>query len=200
MKWRKILCSFWLLTGLSLSTVRLEAQVITGNLVGSVQDETGAVLPGAIVRLQSEALLGGPAERVTNEKGQFRFVGLSPGDYVLDVTLPGFEPARVVNVRVALGRTVDRTVTLSLAGVSESVAVSAEAPVVDTHRAGLSINYGEEFLENAPLRRFSVFDLIKSAPGVSANNPSGGLFTQDVSVMGSGTNENAFLLDGTNFT
>ena len=176
-----------------------EGQVITGDLIGQVQDETGAVLPGAVVRLESPALIGGPSERVSNEKGQFRFVGLSPGVYALDATMPGFQVRRVEDIRVALGATAELTIVLQLTGVTESVAVSAMA-LVDTRQDGLSTNYGRELIENVPVRRFSAFDLIKSAPGVSATSQTGGVFTQDVSVLGSGTNENAFLLDGTNFT
>lgn len=157
------------------------------------------MLPGALVRLDSAALIGGPAERATNEKGQFRFIGLAPGDYQLVVTISGFNEGRVENIRVALGATTESTVVLQVTGVAESVAVIA-APILDSRRDGLSTNCGKDLIENVPVRRFSAFDLIKSAPGVSATYPTGGAFTQDVSVLGSSTNENAFLLDGTNFT
>ena len=195
----RFLCALAVLASFTLCTGGGEAQVITGNLIGSVTDETGAVLPGALVRLASPALMSGAAERVTNDKGQFRFVGLSPGIYDLDATLPGFQERRVEAIRVALGATAELAVVLQLAGVNVSVAVYG-APLVDTHEDGLSINYGRDLIENVPVRRFSAFDLIKSAPGVSAAAQTGGVFTQDVSVLGSGTNENAFLLDGTNFT
>lgn len=49
------------------------------------------------------------------------------------------------------------------------------------------------------MRRFSMFDLIKAAPGVSPTSPSSGT-DPTVSVLGSGANENLYLLDGTNFT
>ena len=45
------------------------AQGLTGALVGTVKDEQGAVLPGALVRLTSPALIGGPATVTTNERG-----------------------------------------------------------------------------------------------------------------------------------
>jgi len=192
-------CVLVILVTVILCTASSEGQVITGNLIGRVTDETGAVLPGAFVHLDSPALMGGAAERVTNDKGQFRFVNLSPGTYDVDATMPGFRDRRVEAIRVALGATAEITIVLQLAGVTESVAVHA-APLVDTHGDGLSTNYGRELIENVPVRRFSAFDLIKSAPGVSATAQTGGVFTQDVSVLGSGTNENAFLLDGTNFT
>src|SRR4051794_21190825 len=66
------------------------AQALTGSLVGTVKDEQGAVLPGALVRLTSPALIGGPATATTNEKGQLRFPVLPSGSYLLEIELQGF--------------------------------------------------------------------------------------------------------------
>jgi outer membrane receptor protein involved in Fe transport len=181
-----------------LITVSVDAQVITGNIVGSLKDESGAVVPGATVAITSPALIGGPSVFTTNAKGQYRFLNLAPGLYTLEVSLSGFASYREEALGVAVGGTVERNVVLKLAAVSESVVVSGESPLVDTRKSGVSTNYGSEFLENVPTRRFSVFDILKSAPGVAATNPTG--TSDSVSVYGSGTNENAFLLDGTNFT
>src|SRR5262245_16252986 len=62
-----------------------DPQGLTGALVGTVKDEQGAVLPGAVVRVKSAALIGGPATTTTNEKGQLRFTVLPPGPYELDI-------------------------------------------------------------------------------------------------------------------
>jgi hypothetical protein len=58
-----------------------EAQELTGALVGTVKDAQGAVLPGAVVRITSSALIGGPDTVTTNERGQLRFPVLPPGAY-----------------------------------------------------------------------------------------------------------------------
>ena len=50
-----------------------DAQGLTGALVGTVKDEQGGVLPGAVVRVTSASLIGGPSTTTTNEKGQLRF-------------------------------------------------------------------------------------------------------------------------------
>ncbi len=65
------------------------AQGLTGALIGTVKDQQGAVLTGALVRVTSPSLIGGDA-LTTNEKGQLRFPALPPGLYVLDVSLQGF--------------------------------------------------------------------------------------------------------------
>ena len=56
-----------------------EAQVLTGSLAGTAKDESGGVLPGALVTLVSPALIGGPATVTANDRGQFRFPSLAPG-------------------------------------------------------------------------------------------------------------------------
>src|ERR1700730_12964936 len=66
------------------------AQGLTGALIGTVKDDQGGVLPGAVVRVSSSALIGGPATLATNEKGQLRFPALAPGTYVLDIAMKGF--------------------------------------------------------------------------------------------------------------
>jgi hypothetical protein len=179
-----------------VQTVR--AQVITGSLLGTVKDETGAVVPGALVTIRSPALLGGPATFATNEKGQYRFPALAPGSYGLVIEIAGFRTYIEEGLRVQVGMTIERNVMLPLAVVAESVTVSAESPLLDTKDSGQSTNYGNEYLENVPVRRLSMFDFIKSAPGLSAHGP--GILTTGVSAFGSGENENLYLVDGNDFT
>jgi len=176
-----------------------DAQVITGNILGTVRDETGAVVPGALVTIRSPVLLGGPVTFVTNEKGQYRFPALAPGLYGLTVEISGFRTYIEEGLRVQVGATVERNVTLPLAALAESLTVTAESPLLDTKESGQSTHYGKEYLQNTPIRRLSMFDLIKSAPGISAQGPSSQGQT-GVSAFGSGQNENTTLVDGTDFT
>jgi hypothetical protein len=174
------------------------AQVITGNIVGTVRDETGSVVPGALVTIRSPDLPGGPATFVTNEKGQYRFPSLAPGVYGLTVEIAGFGTYVEEGLRVQVGATIERNISLLLAGLAESITVTAQSPLLDTNDSGKSTKYGKEYLENTPIRRFSMFDFIKSAPGMSATGP--GVLFSSVSAFGSGTNENTFFVDGTDFT
>src|SRR4026209_2781297 len=64
------------------------AQGLSGALVGSVRDEQGGALQGALVRVSSPALIGGTLTATTNEKGQLRFPVLAPGSYALAIELP----------------------------------------------------------------------------------------------------------------
>ncbi|MGH9323917.1 MAG: carboxypeptidase-like regulatory domain-containing protein, partial [Vicinamibacteria bacterium] len=94
----------------------------TGTIAGTVQDGSGAVLPGATVELSGERVMG-VRTAVTGETGEYRFRSLPPGNYELSVTLSGFAPARRTDVRVLVGATVEENVALNLEGVTEAVTV-----------------------------------------------------------------------------
>ena len=175
------------------------AQGLTGALIGTVKDAQGGVLPGAVVRVSSPALIGGPATSITNERGQMRFPSLAPGDYALDIELRGFGPYHEGDIRIGAGATIERTVVLNVEGVKESVVVEGAGSRIEARGSGFETRFGPEDIRAIPVRRFSMFDFIRAAPGVSPTSP-GSMSTNSVSAFGSGTNENAFLIDGTNFT
>ncbi len=175
------------------------AQGLTGALIGTVRDDQGGVLAGAVVRVGSPALIGGPATLITNDKGQVRFMSLPPGLYILEIELHGFATYHEEGVRIGAGSTIERTAVLGLAGVEESIAVQGAGSRIEARDPGFGTRFGPEDLNAIPTRRASMFDFIRAAPGISATSPSSGTATT-VSAFGSGTNENQFLIDGTNFT
>jgi hypothetical protein len=186
-------------TLVALMTTVAGSQVLTGSLFGTVRDETGGPLPGASVHAGSPALIGGPASAITDEKGHFRFPSLPPGDYTLEVELANFRSYREDAIPIGVGGSIERIVNLQVAMIGEPVVVEGRGSAVEARRSGLANRYGEEQLKSIPVRRYSMFDFIKAAPGVSPTSPSSGT-DNSVSVFGSGGNENLFLLDGTNFT
>ena len=175
------------------------AQALTGSLIGTVKDEQGAALVGAQVRISSPALLGGPLTVTTNDKGQLRVPSLPPGSYTLDVEFPNFATSHEEGMRIGVGATIERAVVLKLAAVAQSVTVEGSGSPVETRDPGFVTRFGVDEINAIPTRRSSMFDWIRAAPGVSPTSPSSGTVTT-VSVFGSGTNENGFLIDGTNFT
>jgi hypothetical protein len=175
-----------------------DAQVLTGTLSGTVRDESAGVLPAASVHLSSPALISGPISMVTNERGQFRFASLAVGDYALDVDMPGFAAYHEDRISIEVQGNSERTVILKVGTIAESISVEA-GTIVDQQRTGLASRFGQETLTTIPVRRFSMFDLIRATPGVSPTSASSGA-DPSVSVLGSSVNENLYLLDGTNFT
>ena len=174
------------------------AQVLTGTLLGTVKDESGGVLPDASVRLSSPALIGGRLRLSPMKRGSF---GLSRFQ---QASTPSTSNCRA---SPCITKT---TCQLTSRGPSSerSFSKSAQSPsqfrfeagtIVDQQRSGLASRFGQETLSAIPVRRFSMFDLIRATPGVSPTSASSGA-DPSVSVFGSSVNENLYLLDGTNFT
>jgi hypothetical protein len=187
-----LLCTMFVLFALPLTAL---AQTTTGDIRGTVTDESGAVLPGVTVTIRGRAVPGAPTT-VTNESGVFRFPTLPPGSYDVTVELQGFATQTQTGVPVALGGSAEVNVQMKVSTQSETITVTADTPVVDAASTQVSTNYGREWVENAPVRRFTFFDLVNAAPGVS---PATSTSSRSQS-FGSATNENLYLLDGTDFT
>src|SRR5262245_52371681 len=88
------------------------AQSLTGALVGTVTDEQGGAVPGAVVRVSSPALIGGSTTVMTDGRGVLRFPVLPPGTYVIDVELSGFTPYHEADVVIGVSATLERAVVL----------------------------------------------------------------------------------------
>jgi len=182
-----------------LAAHHASAQGLTGALFGTVRDEQGAVLSGASVRVTSPSLLGGTETMTTNDHGQWRFPALSPGSYTLRIELAGFAPLVEEGISLGAGASLSRNVKLMIAGVSASVTVEGAGSRIEARGSGVETRIDADYLATVPSRRYSMFDAIRAAPGVSATSPAGGSINT-VSAFGSGGNENLFLIDGTNFT
>src|SRR5262245_31646424 len=174
------------------------AQGLTGTLIGTVKDGQGGVVPGAVATISSPALIGGPETAVANEQGQIRLPALPPGRYLVEVTMPGFANYRDEDVVIGAGATIERQVVLAIAGVTEAVEVNGGSRI-EARSSGFETRFGADYIRAIPGRRYSLFDFIKVAPGVTPTSPSSGT-NNAVTAFGSGVNENSFLLDGTNFT
>jgi hypothetical protein len=186
-------------SALSILATDARGQGLTGTLVGTVKDSQGLVIPGAVVRVSSPALMGGEQQTTSGDKGQWRFPVLTPGSYVLTVERsPTFGPFKKEGLDIGAGATVELVVVLHPAGVAESVNVDASAGL-NSRTTGLETRYGPDYIRTIPTRRSSMFDFMRSTPGVSPTSPSSGT-VNTVSVFGSAVNENMFLIDGTNFT
>ena len=193
---RRLALAFF--AGILFLPLETNAQGLTGSLVGTIQDANGGVIPGALVRVISPALIGGARQTLSSDRGQWRIQILPPGEYVVTVdSAPRFTAFRQGAVRLGAGEIVELTVILQVAGVAESVTV--QAAETNSRTSGMESRFDQDFIRFVPTRRYSMFSLINNAPGVSPTSPASGAINT-VSVFGSAVNENAFLIDGTNFT
>ena len=111
------------------------AQAGSGTIAGVVKDTSGAVMPGVTVEAASPALIEKVRTVVTDEQGQYKIVSLVPGTYTVTFTLPGFSTVRREGLELTTSFTATVNADLKVGTLEETVTVSGEAPVVDTHNA-----------------------------------------------------------------
>lgn len=166
----------------------------TGTIQGSVKDPTGAMVPAASV-VATHTGTGVKTTRQTTEAGLYVISPLAPGEYTVSVTASGFQTFLQEHVRVdALGTaTVD--FVLKIGSSSESVTVSAEAPVINTADARVGQTIRNEMYTALPLAMGNAprdpTAFVQYMPGVvpGGSNAAGQVFgaqanTQEVYVEG----------------
>ena len=164
------------------------AQDQRGSIEGVVRDASGGVLPGATVDAQST---NGPVTSTTSDaEGVYRFPSLAPGQYRVSANLQGFVAKEVVEVRVGLGQIKKVDFALPLAGVAESVTVTAETPLVDVRQSARQTNIRAEQVELLPHGR-DFTTMVTQAPGANNEAKLGG-----ISIDGASAGENRYIIDG----
>ena len=175
------------------------AQTTSGDLVGTVKDASGAMIPNASVTVTNEAT-GVATSMKSGAAGEFRASNLLPGQYDLTVTSAGFEPYTLHGITVELNKASTTNVTLSI-GANTTVEVAAEAGVaLDTTTTNLSQVFGNTELSNLPSTAsggstgFGVLNASLLAPGVAS---SGGIgIGIGPSIGGQRPRNNNFTIEG----
>ncbi|PYQ20921.1 MAG: hypothetical protein DMF79_09305, partial [Acidobacteria bacterium] len=128
----------------------VRAQFATGNVYGTVNDSSGAVLPGASITLTGGTI--GARSTTSGSQGDFRFLNLDPGTYTLAVSLTGFSTVKR-SVIVTTGQSVTLSFSLGIASVQETVTIEGSSPIVDTKQSGTSTTLTKEELAEIPQSR-----------------------------------------------
>jgi hypothetical protein len=170
------------------------AQEQTGSITGIVKDTSGAVLPGVTVEAKSLSTGAVASTAVTDGSGAFRFPGLRPGKYEVMAKLQGFTPAKMENIDLRLGQILTVDLALAVGGVTETVSVTAESPIIDTKQAARQSNIREEQIALLPHGR-DFTTLATQAPGANNEAKLGGL-----SIDGASAGENRYIVDGAETT
>src|SRR5690242_12173649 len=163
---RKI--SQWLLGLLFVSTSLAFGQVTASStLQGTVTDKTGAAVVGADVTVTSAAT--GVSRTVkTGSDGGYRVDPLAVGYYNVSVAMQGFDTAKAQRVETLVGAATTQNFTLKVGSATESVEVSAEAPLLDSLKTDVSQNITPRQVEDLPMIGRDVANLAYLAPGVKA--------------------------------
>ncbi|MFN8090687.1 MAG: carboxypeptidase-like regulatory domain-containing protein [Vicinamibacteria bacterium] len=143
------------------------AQRMTGDLSGSVVDESGGVIPGADVSVTNENS-GAVRRTVTNSDGFFAFASLPAATYTLKVSITGFNTYEVKGIELRSGDSRSlRQVSLKVATMSETVSVSAEVALTPLNSGEKSATLTGDQIENIPIVGTSAAEVLRLLPGMT---------------------------------
>ena len=172
------------------------AQTTTGNIEGVVRDTSGDALPGATLQTSSPSLQG-LRVTVSDRDGRFRFPAVPPGIYTVKASLPSFR-ASEKEATVTLDATATADFQLE-PEVREEVAVSGEAPLVDTTSTTTGTNYSSQVIAHLPVSR-NYADIVRTNPGVLPDQGETQGRSIALSIYGSTSVEHQWIIDGVNTT
>lgn len=142
-----------------------QSQAINGTIEGTVLDDSGAVLPGVTVTVVNTDD-GSQRVVVTNESGVFRAPLLPLGTYRVSAELAGFKRYEQIGITLAAGQTRVINITLGVGEMTETVSVSADAPIVDTGKVEQGRTLNEREIKELPLTSRNPYNFALLQPGV----------------------------------
>jgi len=171
--------------------------LISGDIVGTVTDPSGAVIPNASVELKSLDT-GATQSGTTNATGFYRFSLLKPGNYRVAVKESGFateEVSAVVNV----GQSTTANVSMKVSTTAQTIEVTGAPPIVDTTTASISTAFTQREFANLPSPGGDITNIAQTAPGVLLNTGiTAGGGTGNFTANGLPGTSNLFTVNGEN--
>ena len=174
----------------SFASPALAQSVATGTIVGTVTDNSGAVVGGAAVTLIDKAT-GDTRTTATNDVGHYIFSNVNPSTYVIKFKKSGFSELEVASATVQVGTQLTENVQMKLGSVSTTVTVTETAGAqLQTMNSTIGSTISGSALQSLPSigRDVSTFAVLQ--PGVSP----------DGAVAGAVVDQSTFMLDGGNNT
>jgi hypothetical protein len=195
----------WFLGFTLASPMILQAQVSTGTINGTVRDQSGAVVPNAMVTLENVAT-GVKRTTQSNNAGIYAFFDIHPGTYTLQVVKEGFRSATETHIVVQVNQTMTYNFTLQVGSPQQAVTVQAAAAAIETSTSELGTAVTTRSVNDLPLNGRNFTELLSLTPGVSPLNvsQSNGFMANPVgsftfpSVNGQTNRSNFYFLDGVN--
>lgn len=172
----------------------MNAQAISGDILGVVTDSSGAVIPNATV-VATNLGTGVKSTTVTNGAGEYRFVNLPVGHYSLAMTGNGMSGG-YKDVQVQLNHNVTANITAAVASASTTIEVTASAPTIDTTTPQIQNTFSAKELQDLPTATIGlgVLNLSLLNAGVAT---SGGIGAgTGPSISGQRPRNNNFTIEG----
>ena len=185
------------------------AQSNTGTILGTVQDDSGASVPDALIVVKS---LGTGEERTlkSDGTGAFDFPNLQVGHYSITITRDGFSPIKISDVELQLAQRFTINPALHVGAVNDQVTVVATAtPLLNTTSSSVGQVINTDIVQNMPLNGRNFWQLTQLTPGVSYIQGGQNIQTGGTSIRASAVNVNVnglspswtgWYLDGANIT
>jgi hypothetical protein len=132
----------------------------TGALIGSVTDQSSALLPGVTIQATHEPT-GTKYETVSGDSGHYQIANIRPGPYTITAQLPGFQDQTQKGVAVALGESIAVDFKMTVGGVTQEVSVVADLLTVQTD---VSSNISGAEIQTLPTIARSITDIARTNP------------------------------------
>ncbi len=171
----------------------------TGTILGTVTDNSGAVVAKASVNITNVAT-GSVTHTETSSSGDYTAPFLQVGTYKVTVEAPGFQKSVVDNISLVVAQQARADVTLKPGSVNESVEVEATAVTLDTDSATVAQTVSQRQVDQLPLSGRNFINLIFLTAGAVETNGEQGQMRQGagnaISINGSRPESNNYTLDG----
>ena len=158
---------------LGLNASVASAQVLYGSIVGTITDQSNAVIAKAIVTA-TNASTGLTRQATTDQTGYYAIANLLEGSYDLSIVAPGFKPVTQKGVSVQINNVTRTDVNLEVGDVAQSVTVEASAATLQTAKADVSTSLEARTVENLPLSGYrnyqTLINLVAGATPVQFQN------------------------------
>ncbi|MBM3755452.1 MAG: TonB-dependent receptor [Acidobacteria bacterium] len=175
---------------IALATPALYAQVTTATVYATVNDTTGAVVPGASITLLHEETAAS-VTRTTNETGEAAFDFLRVGTYVVRVEANGFKKFENKGLALSSGQTIRQSFALEVGSLTETVTVEGAAPLVSTASSEQLQTFEGFKVTELPLGRRNVSSVLRLASGVDIGS------NRNLRINGVGSSGTGVSVDGT---
>jgi outer membrane receptor protein involved in Fe transport len=181
---------------LAICALPSQAQsVISGDVTGTITDQTNAAIPGAAVTL-TNVNTNASQKVTTNAEGSYRFAFITPGMYKVSVSANGFQTQQRTGVIVNAGQPTTASIQLMLAGSSQTVNVVESGSAVQTQNADVATNYSADMVANLPNPGGDITYFAQTAPGVVMNTDGG---NGNFSANGMPGTSNLFTINGMSY-
>ncbi len=186
---------------IGVANVPASAQVLYGSLIGTVEDQSGAIVPNAKISITNKAT-GFSRDTVTDDGGRYSAVSIPGGTYVVKATATGFKTITRTNIDVTVNTVARIDLKLEVGAITDTITVEASAAVLKTDKSDTSSEISQKIVQNLALNQYRNYQaLINLVPGATpaafqnsaTDSPGRSLRTN---INGTNANNNNTRLDG----